>query len=112
MRRDFEKFFVKLQLDYNSITKQKEKIDAEYGKGLLTKEQYSNFITYYNSIKVNYDRVNYVRYLLHKPPKFIENLITKFTINKANKEIKNLNDNTLEENKEILENVEEEFNKE
>ena len=61
MRRDFEKFFVKLQLDYNNISKQKEQIDKEYGKGELTNEQYSSFLNYYNAVKVNYDRIGYVR---------------------------------------------------
>lgn len=114
MRRDFEKFFTKLQLDFNNISKQKEQIDKEFGQGLLTDQQYANFIKYYESIKINYDRVNYVRYLLHKPPKFIEDILTKITTKTTKKEVEKIleqKDTTLEENSTILENVAQEFTK-
>lgn len=117
MRRDFEKFFVKLQLDYNAITKSKEDIDKEYLNGLLTDTQYNNFMTYYNSIKANYDRVNYVRYLLHKPPKFIDMLLNIKARKDAHKELnkfKELNadeESVLNENKDAINSVNKEFNK-
>ena len=92
MRRDFEKFFTKLQLDFNNISKQKEQIDKEFGQGLL----------------------NYVRYLLHKPPKFIEDILTKITTKTTKKEVEKIleqKDTTLEENSTILKNVAQEFTK-
>ena len=116
MRRDFEKFFTKLQLDFNRITKEKEKIDEEYSKNMLSDEQYANFISYYNAIKTNYDRVHYVRYLLHKPPKLIDDIINKITTSYANNELKkyfkdnNADDEAvLDENDSIILKVEEEF---
>lgn len=113
MRRDFEKYFTKLQLDYNSILKQKEKIDEEYRKNLLNEDQYNNFLSYFNIIKVNYDRIGYARYLLHKPPKFIDAIFKKLSERDAKKlleEYKKQNadeESVLEENKTALNNAKE-----
>lgn len=115
MKRDFEKFFTKLQLDYNVLLKQKEKIDEEFGNNLLTDKQYEMFLNYFNVVKTNYDRVHYVRYLLHKPPKFIEKLYEWWVKKDLEKEIKYFSDNNadedsvLAENNKIIENVEDEF---
>ena len=115
MRRDFEKFFTKLQLDYNVLLKQKEKIDKEFGENLLTKKQYESFLNYYNAVKTNYDRVHYVRYLLHKPPKFIETLYEKWVKKDIMKDLKQFSDNkadeesVLAENSKMIESIENEF---
>lgn len=113
MRKDFNKFFAKLQLDYIALLNQKEKIDEEYGKRLLTDEQYTMFINYFNAIKVNYDRVSYVKYLLTKPPKFIEKLYEKLSERDLKKELQYYKDNNADEdavfneNKESLDKIEE-----
>lgn len=116
MRRDLEKFFIKVQLDYNSIKKQKEKIDDEYGKGLLDNNQYSNFLTYYNAVKVNYDRVHFMMYLLRKPPLFIERIIEKLSLYDIKSELKkykelNADDEAvIKENKDAIDKINEKFN--
>ena len=118
MRKDLEKFFIKLQLDYNNLNKQKEKIDEEYGKHMLDDNQYINFLNYYNNVKVNYDRVHYVMYLLRKPPVFIERLLEKLTTLNVKKDLekfKKLNadeESILAENKENLDIINGEFIKE
>lgn len=119
MRRDLEKFFIKLQLDYNNLKKQKEKIDEEYGKHLLNDDQYNNFLKYYDGVKTNYDRVHYTMFLLRKPPVFIERLFEKFATRSATKELKKYfkdqkadEENVLAENKELLDKIDNEFIKE
>lgn len=115
MRKDLEKFFVKVQLDYNNVNKQKEKIDEEFGKGLLDYNQYNNFLTFYNAIKVNYDRVHYMMYLLHKPPLFIERIFEKLALRDAKKDLKkykelNADDEAmLNENKQAIDNIDKKF---
>lgn len=112
MRRDFEKYFTKLQLDYNSILKQKTKIDEEYKKGLVDETQYNNFLNYFYLIKVNYDRMHYARYLIHKPPKFIENILNKLNERDAKKLLNEYKENkaddesVLAENKDAIEKAE------
>lgn len=111
MRKDFEQYFTKLQLDYNKMSKQLEKVEEEYKKGLLTEEQVTNFSKYFNMIKVNYDRTHYMRVLLHKPPKFIEAIMNKITSYKMLKELEKESfegadeEAVLEENKEAFENI-------
>lgn len=113
MRKDFEKYFTKLQLDYNNISKQMKKVEEEYKKGLLTEEQLTNFSKWFGVIKVNYDRTLYMRMLLHKPPKFIDDIINKITTNKMLKEIERLKkdnadeESVLKENKEAFDNIDE-----
>lgn len=114
MRKDFERYFTKLQLDFNKMQKHFEKAEDEYKKGLLTEDQFSNFCKFYNAVKVNYDRTSYVRFLLHKPSKLGQAIENFFNNNALKKELENYKKlkadeaAVLEENKEAIEKVESE----
>ena len=112
MRKDFEKYFVKLQLDYNKLQKDLEKVNKEAEEGLLTDEQRASFENYFNRVKTNYDRMAYARYLLRLPPKWIQNIESKIATNKIKKELEKFKEakadeeSVLQENKEALEKIE------
>lgn len=111
MRKDFEEYFTKVQLDYNRMLKQLEQVNKEIGEGLVSEEQRSNFENYFNMIKANYDRLSYARYLLRLPPKFIQKIQQKNLNSKMMKEFKKYeNENAdkesvMKENKEALDNI-------
>lgn len=111
MKRDFEKYFAKLQTDYMKMTAQRQKVEEEYKKGLITEEQLINFSKYCDAIKVNYDRTHYMWLLLHKKPQFIEDLINKITTSKMMKELRQAEKDKADdkavysENEEALDNM-------
>lgn len=74
MIKDFKNYLVSVQKQYTEMTKLLEKVNKELEEGNCTWEQRENFATYYNNVKANYDRLMYVKYLLTKPPKFIQKL--------------------------------------
>lgn len=112
MRKDFERYFVDVQKDYNNMLKQLEQVNKEISEGLVSEEQRMNFETYFMTIKNNYDRISYMRYLLRLPPKFIQKLQQKSLNNKMMKELKKYQDENADkesvnkEDKEALENIE------
>lgn len=111
MKKDFEKYFVELQLDYNKLMKSMDKINEQAKDGLITDDQRELFAKYFDKVKTNYDRVSYMRYLLHKPPKFIQLLLDRNLKHKLEKELEYYKDNdadqesVLKENKESLDNI-------
>ena len=113
MRRDFEKYFTKLQLQYNQLQKDLEKVNKEISEGLVTEEQKTNFMNYFNAVKANYDRVSYARYLLRLPPKFIQKIQSKIETRKMAKELEKYKkehadqDSVLEEGNSAREEVKE-----
>ena len=115
MRRDFEKYFTQLQLQYNSLQKVAEKVNKEIEEGKVTEEQRTNFINYFNTIKTNYDRISYARYLLRLPPVWIQKLSSKIETARMKKELakyekeKSDQSSVLEENKEALDNINKEL---
>mgnify|MGYP006988853404 CR=1 FL=1 len=111
MIRDFERYFVSLQKDYNKMLKSRDRVNEEIAKGLITEEQREQFEIWCNQVKVNYDRVNYMRYLLHLPPKFIQKIQQRNLDSKMMKELKKFasehadKDGVLAENKEALDGL-------
>ena len=77
MKRDFNEYFVATQKQYTETLKVLEQVNKELEAGMCTQEQRDNFAQYFDAIRVNYERLAYVRYLLHKPPKFIQKLQEK-----------------------------------
>ena len=115
MKRDFERYFVEVQKDYNRMLKTLEKVNEEISKGQVSDEQRRSFEQWFNQVKVNYDRVSYMRYLLHLPPKFIQKLQQRNVNSKMMKELKKYQeenadkDSVLKENKEALDSIDKEF---
>lgn len=115
MKRDFERYFVEVQKDYNRMLKTLEKVNEEIKKGQVSDEQRQSFEQWFNQVKVNYDRVSYMRYLLHLPPKFIQKLQQRNINSKMMKELKKYRyenadkDSVHEENKEALDNIDKEL---
>ena len=115
MKRDFERYFVEVQKDYNRMLKTLEKVNEEISKGQVSDEQRRSFEQWFNQVKVNYDRVSYMRYLLHLPPKFIQKLQQRNINSKMMKELKKYQeenadkDSVLKENKEALDSIDKEF---
>lgn len=115
MKRDFERYFVEVQKDYNRMLKALEKVNEEISKGQVSDEQRQLFEQWFNQVKVNYDRVSYMRYLLHLPPKFIQKIQQRNVNSKMMKELKKYQeenadkDSVLNENKEALDNIDKEL---
>ena len=115
MKRDFERYFVEVQKDYNRMLKALEKVNEEISKGQVSDEQRRSFEQWFNQVKVNYDRVSYMRYLLHLPPKFIQKLQQRNVNSKMMKELKKYQeenadkDSVLKENKEALDSIDKEL---
>ena len=115
MKRDFERYFVEVQKDYNRMLKTLEKVNEEISKGQVSDEQRRSFEQWFNQVKVNYDRVSYMRYLLHLPPKFIQKLQQRNVNSKMMKELKKYQeenadkDSVLKENKEALDSIDKEL---
>ena len=113
MRKDFEEYFTKVQLDYNRMIKQLDQVNKEISEGLVSEEQRANFESYFNMIKSNYDRLSYARYLLRLPPKFIQNIQRKSLNSKMMKELKKYEaekadkDSVCKENNEALDKIDE-----
>ena len=113
MRRDFEKYFTQLQLQYNNLQKVAEKVNKEIEEGKVTEEQRTNFINYFNTIKTNYDRISYARYLLRLPPVWIQKLSSKIETARMKKELEKYQEehadqkSVLAENEEALKNLNE-----
>ena len=114
MRKDFEKYFTQVQLQYNEMLKTLDKVNEEIAKGLVSDEQRANFENYFSIIKANYDRLSYARYLLRLPPKFIQKIQSKKLRAELDKFIQENADETavLEENKEALDNINNEVSEE
>lgn len=116
MRRDFENYFTKLQLNYNSVMKTYEKVKDDYTKGLVTEEQLVNFSKYIDVVKVNYDRTSYMRYLLRLPPKFIQKIEEKRINSKIMREARKYaaqnadKESVLQENRDAIDSLEKEVN--
>ena len=115
MKRDFERYFVEVQKDYNRMLKALEKVNEEISNGQVSDEQRQSFEQWFNQVKVNYDRVSYMRYLLHLPPKFIQKIQQRNVNSKMMKELKKYQeenadkDSVLNENKEALDNIDKEL---
>ena len=107
MIKDFEKYFTAMQLDYNDAVKHMERVDEQAKQGLLTEEQRQMFVNWFMTVKSNYDRTFYMRYLLHLPPKFIQVFREKKLKNELNEFIENEVDleSIKKENKEALDNM-------
>ena len=112
MKRDFEEYFTAVQKDYNRMLKDRDKINEEIKKGLVSTEQREMFDVWFNQVKMNYDRISYMWYLLHLPPKFIQKIQQKNVESKMMKELKKYQDlnadkeTVLNENSEALDNIE------
>lgn len=74
MKRDFFEYFTKVQKQQTEMDKVLEQVNKELEEGKCTWEQREQFEKYYMTVKANYDRLTYVKYLLQKPPKFIQKL--------------------------------------
>lgn len=117
MRKDFEEYFTKMQLDYNKMLKAREDVNEQISKGLVTDDQRRAFENYFNQVKSNYDRTYYMWYLLHLPPKFIRVIEQKFVNSKIKKELDKLSElkadkeSVSKENEEALSAAEEELRK-
>lgn len=111
MKRDFERYFVELQKDYNRMLKTMEEVNKQISQGLVTDEQRQAFEQWFGQVKVNYDRVSYMRYLLHLPPKFIQKIQQRNINSKMMNELKKYRyenadkDSVHEENKEALDSI-------
>ncbi len=77
MIRDFREYLVSVQKQMTEMDKVLEQVNKELEEGKCTWEQRESFATYYSNVKANYDRLIYVKYLLQKPPKFIQKLREK-----------------------------------
>lgn len=111
MKKDFNEYFISVQKNYNETLKVLEQVNKELEAGMCTQEQRDNFAQYFDSIRVNYERLNYVRYLLHKPPKFIQKIQEKKLIKEQEKFLKQMMDakadaeSVIAENDENLQNM-------
>ena len=77
MIRDFKDYLVKVQKSMTEMDKILEQVNKELEEGKCTWEQREQFEKYYMTVKANYDRLTYVKYLLEKPPRFIQKLLEK-----------------------------------
>ena len=113
MKRDFEKYFTQLQLQYNRLQKDLEKINKEIADGLVTDEQKNNFMNYFTAVKTNYDRLAYARYLYRLPHPIIQKLQSKYETYLMKKELKKYErehadqKSVLAENEEYLKKIDE-----
>ena len=77
MIKDFKDYLVKVQKSTTEMDKILEQVNKELEEGKCTWEQREQFEKYYMTVKANYDRLTYVKYLLEKPPRFIQKLLEK-----------------------------------
>lgn len=77
MIRDFKDYLVKVQKSMTEMDKILEQVNKELEEGKCTWEQREQFEKYYMTVKANYDRLTYVKYLLEKPPRFIQKILEK-----------------------------------
>jgi len=106
MKKDFYKYYTKVQLQYNETLKILEKINKELEEGLCTQEQRDNFERYFNNIQTNYERLSYVRHLLTLPPKFIQKLQEKKIIKEQERLMNEFKKNLADQESVISENQE------
>jgi len=115
MKKDFYKYYTQVQKTYNDTLKVLEKVNKELEEGKCTQEQRDNFEMYFNNIRVNYERLSYVRHLLTLPPKFIRKFEEKKILKEQEKMLeefkKNMADqeSVVQENKDNLEKMEKEL---
>lgn len=60
MRRDFDEYFTKVQLDYNRMLKTRDEVNQQISKGLVNEDQRAAFENYFGLVKANYDRIHYM----------------------------------------------------
>ena len=92
MIKDFKEYFVSIQKNYTETLKVLEQINKELEEGKCTWEQREAFVNYFNNIQANYERLSYVKYLLQKPPKFIQKLQEKKLAKEQEKFLKRMKD--------------------
>jgi hypothetical protein len=122
MKKDYKKYFVSVQKQYNEMNKILERVNKELTEGKCTQEDRDKFEVYFMIIKNNYDRLSYVNYLLNLPPKFIQDFYNKKALKQQQKTLKELEEQFKEqnadqeaivkENQEALDNIEKTLEKE
>ena len=107
MIRDFEKYIVQLQKQYNDMSKAMAEAQELAASGKLSQETAEAIVKNTEIIKANYQRVLFCRHLIALPPKFIINLKKRywdikehiFKITKSDKE------SVLAENEQSLDEI-------
>ena len=93
--KDLKKYFDKTQDTYLRCKENQEELIREYKEGNVSQEQVENYQKYLADLKLNYDRLAYIMYLLGTPQrkskkgKYDEankDLVNYFKENKATKE--------------------------
>lgn len=109
MIKDVQQYFISMQKQMNAADKALEKVNKEVEAGLVSAQQKDNFTTWYHNIKTNYDRLAYIIYLLHLPPKFIQKIKARKLLKEQEKFFKKIETATREavekENTESLDNM-------
>lgn len=93
--KDLKKYFDKTQDTYLRCKENQEELIKEYKEGNVSQEQVENYQKYLADLKLNYDRLAYIMYLLGTPQRknkkvkydnANKDLVNYFKENKATKE--------------------------
>lgn len=68
-KKDVNTYFNKICEDYHELIETLHEIEEEASKGLLSPEKLQQMKDYIEPIKINWQRISYIMYLLNKPQK-------------------------------------------
>ena len=107
MIRDFEKYIVQLQKQYNEMNKAMAEAQELAASGKLSQETAESIVKNTEIIKANYQRVLFCRHLIALPPKFITNLKKRYWDIKGHifKTTKSDKESVLAENEQCLDDI-------
>ena len=68
-KKDVNAYFNKICEDYHELIETLHEMEEEASKGLLSPEKLQQMKDYIEPIKINWQRISYIMYLLNKPQK-------------------------------------------
>lgn len=68
-KKDVNTYFNKICEDYHELIETLHEMEEEASKGLLSPEKLQQMKDYIEPIKINWQRISYIMYLLNKPQK-------------------------------------------
>ena len=68
-KKDVDKYFDQICKDYHELIETLHDMEEEASKGLLDPDKLIQMKSYIEPIKINYQRISYIMYLLNKPVK-------------------------------------------
>ena len=67
MKKDVYEYLATVQRQYDKACSDRERVVHQISNGLMSSEECEAFMNYFDNIATNYNRINYIVYLLNKP---------------------------------------------